>query len=505
MAAENLKESYLSVSLSGIESLSRYITVQHLCLLQIRCKQQLMNKRFRTCSLDQPFLLPPSLQDWLPAQHLARFIAEVTDQLDLSGIYAEYERKDGRGLAAYHPLMLTRVLLYCYCIGLTSSRRIEKGTHEDVAIRFLAADQHPDHDTIAAFRQEHLERLAALFVRALRLCQRAGLVKLGTVAMDGTKLHANASPARSLRYRDLVAEEQRLRTVVERLLAEAQSVDAEEDARWGKSQAADPLPPDLATVEGRLERIRQAKRELEQEAQQELEEAQRQHRPGKTGRPRKGEGRPETSREEREKNKQRFHRARHRADCPTRHYNFTDPDSRMVYDNGLKVVVQGYNTQLAVDGHAQIVVAAEVTQEVNDRGQLLPMAAAVRAAVGEQPQMLMADAGYWDTVSLQDPALAGMTVLVSPDGRGGTRGSRLRADHPLASRMREMLRTVAGQAVYRTRKAIVEPVIAYIKAQRGFRRFALRGLRKVQAEWKLICLTHNLLKLYRHGTLLQPT
>src|SRR5512133_436528 len=159
-----------------------------------------MNKRFRACSLDQPYLLPPSLQDWLPANHLARFIAEVVDELDLSAIYARHERQDGRGLSAYHPLMLTRVLLYAYCIGVTSSRRIEKASYEDLAVRYLAADQHPDHDTIAAFRQEHLAALGALFAQALSVCQRAGLVKLGNVALDGTKLQANASRQKSMSH-----------------------------------------------------------------------------------------------------------------------------------------------------------------------------------------------------------------------------------------------------------------------------------------------------------------
>src|SRR5258706_14231313 len=242
-----------------------------------------MSKRFRECSLDQPFLMPPSLQDWLAEDHLARFIVEVADTLDLREIYADYERQDGRGLAAYHPLMLTRLLLYGYATGRTSSRRIEQATYDDVAFRYLAADQHPDHDTIAQFRQRHLKALAGLFAQALRLCQRAGLVKLGTVAIDGTKLQANASPAQSLRYQRLEEEEKRLQAIVEEMLSEAGRVDAEEDARWGKGQRAEALPPELATAAGRLEKIRQAKRELEQEAQQQLAEASQQHHPGQPG------------------------------------------------------------------------------------------------------------------------------------------------------------------------------------------------------------------------------
>ena len=247
-----------------------------------------MHKRFRTCSLDQLYLLPPSLQDWLPARHLARFIADITEELDLSAMYAGHERKDGRGQAAYHPLMLTRVLLYAYCIGLTSSRRIEKATYEDVAIRYLAADQHPDHDTIAAFRQQQLERLAALFGQALRLCQRAGLVKLGNVALDGTKIQASASRERSMSHARLSEQEQQLQVLVERLLEQAEQTDREEDERYGKGLRGDELPPELADAKSRLKKIREAKRALEQEAAEQLERAQREHpEAGCPGRPRK--------------------------------------------------------------------------------------------------------------------------------------------------------------------------------------------------------------------------
>ncbi len=441
--------------------------------------------------------MPPALQDWLPEGHLARFLADVAETLDLSEIYSAYQRLDGRGLAAYHPLMLTRLLLYGYATGKTSSRRIERATYDEVAFRYLSADQHPDHDTIAAFRQQHLAALSKLFVQVLRLCQQAGLVKLGTVVIDGTKVRANASPAHSMRYKDLDQQEQRWQALVDGMLAEAGRVDAAEDAEFGQGRRGDELPPELADAKQRLEKLRQAKRELEQEARQKLEEAEKQHPQRRSGRPHKGQEPPPESAAQREKTKQRVSRARRQAQSPTRHYNFTDPDSRMVYDNGLKTVVQGYNAQLAVDGQAQIVVAAEVTQEVNDRQQLLPMPAAANAALDQLPQFLLADAGYWDTVSLLDPSLGKMTVLVSPDGRGGTSGSRLRADHPVAAPMREAIRSGVGQAIYRTRKTIVEPVIGHIKQQRGFRQFALRGLTKVQAEWKLICLTHNLLKLHR--------
>jgi len=230
-----------------------------------------MNKRFRACSLDQEFLLPPSLQDWLPEDHLARFIADVVNELDMSPIYAEYERKDGRGLSAYHPLMMTRLLLYGYCIGITSSRKIEKATYDNLAFRYLSADQHPDHDTLAAFRQEHLEALAGLFVQALRLCQKAGLVKLGNVAIDGSKIKANASTHRSVDYQKISEREQHWRSEVERLLSQAQQTDQVENQHFGIGQVADPMPDDLANAQKRLQRLQQAKTELEQEAKEQLQ------------------------------------------------------------------------------------------------------------------------------------------------------------------------------------------------------------------------------------------
>src|SRR6202522_314699 len=231
----------------------------------------MVNKRFRVCSHDQPLLLPPSLQDWLPESHLARFVADVMNELDLSSIHASYERSDGRGLSAYHPVLMARLLLYGYCIGITSSRKIEQATYDNVAFRYLSSDQHPDHDTLAAFRQQHVEALAALFVQALRLCQKAGLVKLGNVSIDGTKMKANASTRRSVRYQRITEREQHWRTEVERLLKQAQQTDQEEDQRFGVSQPTDPLPNDLASAQKRLQRLQQAKTEQEQEAREQLE------------------------------------------------------------------------------------------------------------------------------------------------------------------------------------------------------------------------------------------
>lgn len=467
-----------------------------------------MNKRFRVCDLNQPFLVPPSLQDWLPENHLARFVADVTNELDLNRVYAEYERSDGRGLSAYHPLLLTRLLLYGYSIGMTSSRAIERATYDNVAFRYLAADQHPDHDTIASFRQEHLEALAGLFLQALRLCEKAGLVKLGNVAIDGTKILANASTRRSATHQKLRERERYWETAVERLLAEAQQTDEQEDRRFGKGKPADPLPEELASAQSRLERIRQAKAELEKEAQQELEAANANHT-AKRGRPTKQEqiDRAALDPQQRDKEKKRRRRAQRKAGQPTRQYNFVDPDSRVMRDNARKSFVQGYNAQIAVDAHQQVIVAAEITQKTTDREQLLPMVQSVCTATARIPATVTADAGYWDTSSLRDLSLHGIQLLVSPDAQVQPLGTPLPPNapkNPEAVRMREVLLSPIGKLLYTSRKATVEPVFGQIKEVRGLRRFRFRGLRRVQCEWKLICATHNLLKLFRHRTSLMP-
>jgi transposase len=438
----------------------------------------------------------------LPEDHLARFVADVTNELDLSRIYAEYERSDGRGLSAYHPLLLTRLLLYGYSIGVTSSRAIERATHDNVAFRYLAADQHPDHDTIANFRRQHLEALSSLFVQALRLCEKAGLVKLGHVAIDGTKILANASTQHSLTHQKLSACERYWEMTVERLLDEAQRTDEQEDRRFGKGRAADPLPADLASAKSRLERIRQAKAELEKEAQQELAAAKA-NQAVKRGRPTKQEqiGRAALDPQQRDKEKKRRRRAKRNAGQPTRQYNFVDPDSRVMRDNARKSFVQAYNAQIAVDAHQQVIVAAEITQKTTDREQLVPMVQSVCTTTARIPKTVAADAGYWDTSSLRDLSLQGIQVLVSPDAHVQPPGTPLPANAPKNSeavRMREVLLSPVGKILYSLRKATVEPVFGQIKEVRGLRRFRFRGLKRVQCEWKLICATHNLLKLFRY-------
>lgn len=460
-----------------------------------------MGKQFRDCNLDQLLLLPASLHDWLPEGHLARFVADVVETLDLAAIYAKYEEGDGRGLAAYDPRMMVRLLIYGYCRGVASSRRIERATYEDVAFRYLAADEHPDHDTIADFRKEHLANLAQLFVQVLRLCQQAGLVKLGHVALDGTKVKANASKHKAMSYERMGETEKRLEAEVKGLLEEAARVDAEEDGKYGKGKRGDELPGELARRETRLAKIREATAALEREAREQAEEEkarvearlkERQKQEAERGR--KFGGRPPQAPDPEQAQPD-----------PKAQRNFTDPDSRIMKDGATKEFVQAYNAQAAVDSHAQVIVVAGVTQEENDKQQLIPVLEQVEVLSGSKPQRATADSGYFSEANVTDPRLQGIDLFVAPDRQKHSEQVPVATGPPpprssgWAEQMRYKLRTPEGRAIYKMRKAVVEPVFGQIKEQRGFRRFLLRGVARVTAEWKLICATHNLLKLYRSG------
>jgi transposase len=464
-----------------------------------------VSKNFRTCDLDQPFLLPPSLQDWLPENHLARFIAELTNGLDLSKIYGFYGRSDGRGKAAYHPVMMVRLLLYGYCLGVTSSRRMERASYDDVAFRYLCADQHPDHDTIAAFRQQHLPVLAQLFTQVLQLCNKAGLVKLGHVAIDGTKLQANASKHKAMSYDRMEEKERQLRAEVEKLLTQAAETDAAEDALYGKGNRGDELTGELARRESRLKKIAEAKESLEREARERAEAAKK-----------AAEEKLEERRKKEEARGKKFGGHPPRIPDPAQalpepkaQRNFTDPESRIMPDGGRKgSFVQAYNAQIAVDGAAQIIVAAEVTRESNDKRQLAPMLERVEQNLGTKPEAATADAGYFSDDQVNDERVKGIELYVAtgkqkhgqPDPADATECCEPAAKSDSAvEKMKRKLKTETGQALYKMRKAIVEPVFGQIKAARGIRAFLLRGFEKVQAEWKLICATHNMLKLFRSG------
>jgi transposase len=457
-------------------------------------------KTFKPYNPDQLFLLPPALRDWLPEGHMALFISDVVEALDLTPIVVAYEEGDGRGQPPYHPAMMVKLLVYAYCMGKPSSRQIERATYEEIPYRILAANQHPDHDSLAAFRQRHVAALAGLFGQVLQLCQRAGLVRLGHVALDGTKLLANASKHKAMSYGRMGEAEQKLQYEVAARLAQAAAVDAAEDAQQGTGRRDDALPAELARRESRLAKIREAKAALEAEATAQAVQAaaatqakltEREQQARETGRTPKG--RPPTVPDPTTATPR-----------PKAQRNFTDPESRIMKDGATKSFVQAYNAQAAVDSQAQIIVAAAVTQQANDKAQLVPMLQSVEANLHRKPMQVSADAGYFSAPQVTDPTLQDIDLYVPPDrqkhgGRSPSDSDPPPPDAPAIAQMRHKLQTTAGQAIYALRKVIVEPVFGQIKAGRGFRRFAFRGQAKVTAEWLLICLTHNLLKLFRAG------
>jgi transposase len=457
-----------------------------------------MGKTFRAYNLDQRLLLPPDMRQWLPEGHLALFLVDVVSQLDLIEILKVYEDGDGRGQPPYHPVMMVTLLLYAYCTGKPSSRRIERATYEEVPYRVVAGDQHPDHDSIAAFRQRHWQALARLFVQVLQLCEAAGLVKLGHVALDGTKIKANASKHKAMSYQRMCAKEKEWEAEVARLLEQATQVDAAEDAEYGKGRRGDELPQELARRESRLRKIREAKAALEAAARIKAEQAAEQAR----------EKLAERARREAETGKKAPGRAPQVPDPeqaqpePTAQRNFTDPESRIMKDGATKGFEQAYNAQAVVDSTAQIIVAAAITQEANDKQQLQPMLEKVKENCGRLPEKASADAGYFNTEHLTDKMLSTVDLYVPPDRQKHgaapeTIAAPIATDVSVVDQMRQKLKTAAGQSVYKWRKAIVEPVFGQTKDARGFRRFSFRGVRKVAAEWDLITLTHNLLKLWR--------
>jgi transposase len=468
-----------------------------------------MSRIYLSYDPEQRLLLPADLREWLPEGHLALFISDVVDELDLSAIVRVYESGDGRGRPPYHPLMMVKLLVYGYCIGRVSSRKIEKATYEDVAFRVLACNQHPDHDSVAEFRKRHLQELAGLFVQVLRLCEQAGLMKLGHVAIDGSKLRANASKHKAMSYERMCEKEQQLTAEVARLLGEAQATDEAEDRQHGKGRTGDELPADLARRESRLRKIREAKAALEEEARQRAAVAAAEAEAKIEARKKVAE---ETGKKVRGRPPQVVNVAEAKPE-PKAQRNFTDPESRIMKDSATGSFEQSYNAQIAVDGTAQIIVAASLTQAANDKQQLAPVLEAVKSNVGRLPEKVTADAGYFSTTAITNEGLSGIDLYVTPDR--GKKTEQVEESSPQESaaaevvkavteQMREKLKTNEGRDVYKQRKMIVEPVFGQVKEVRGFRRFSFRGLRKNEAEWQLVSLTHNLLKLFRGRQCPQP-
>lgn len=445
-----------------------------------------MGYNFRPVERDQQYLLAPSLRDWLPADDLAWVVLEAVGQIDLSAIHARY-RTDGWGAPAYDPAMMVGLLLYAYAQGERSSRQIEGRCRRDIAYRVISANQLPDHATIARFRADHEVALGELFGQILRLCAAAGLGSLGLVALDGTKIGA-ATSLRANRGADALDAE------IARMLAEAAALDAAEDAAFGPDRRGDELPAELASPDRRLARFQEARRQLA-EAEAEALRQERPADPTPDARVSRG-GRPPGPRAKTLLDRRIGWTQR----------NPTDPDSRKMRNAG--GWVQGYNGQAAVaeDG---LVLAAELTQDANDIGQLEPMIEATEAnlaAAGiERPiGTFLADAGYWSEANVSVVEEAGRRLLIAPRFPT-TRASR--GKFPTRARMHRRLATPSGRARYRRRGAIVEPVFGQIKEVRGIRRLSRRGRAACQSEWRVICATHNLLKLWRHkrnGSLTGP-
>jgi len=498
-----------------------------------------MSKTFRPWNPEQTLLLPPSPVDWLPENHLVFFLLDLAAELDLGEIHAYYRQKDPRGEKAYDPRMMVVLLLYAYCVGLPSSRKIEKACWEDAAFRVLTGNQQPDHSRISDFRRRHLDALSGLFVQVLRLCQKAGLVSLGHVALDGTKIRANASKHKAMSHERMLKSERQLEGEMRALLRKAELIDAQEDGQYGKCKRGDELPEELQRRSSRLEWIRKAKAELEAEAAA-AKAAQRQEQ-AEAAEQEAVEAEASGDEQRSKRASRRARGARKRADeaqklaiekaeaagldlvstaatdalvMPQRtlptdaaghpkasaQRNFTDPDSHIL--KGGEGWIQGYNAQAAVDGDHQVIVAIGVSNQPSDAVHLLPMLERIHANTGQRPEALIADAGYCSTANLEACEQKGLEAYISTSRQQHgqrTRPSRGPVPRKLDARgrMDRKLRSRAGQAIYGLRKTIVEPVFGQIKGSRRLDRFRLRGLEKVSGEWALMATTHNLLKLFR--------
>jgi len=441
-----------------------------------------MRKSFRPWRVNEAWLLPPSVQEFVPEGHAAHLVRDiVTEELDLAAILSPYT--EPRGYPPYHPAMMVALLLYAYSRGVYSSRRIARACEERLDFQAVTALNRPDFRTISEFRRRHLAALAELFVQVLALCRRAGLVGLGHVAVDGTKLRANASKHKAMSYARMGPAEADLAAEVEGWLAQAEGADAEEDAALGADRRGDEMPAWMRDKQRRLERIRAAKAELEAEA-----------RAAEAAKPDPGCKADGSTRQ------RRGRKPKHPPGVPkpTAQRNFTDPESRIM--KGRDGFVQAYNAQAAVDAKAQVILAHHLTNNAADHGALGPLLDAVTTNTEATPAEVSADSGYCSEANLVDLAGRGIRGYVATGRAKHPDGGEVQRRGPLVSAMRRRLRRAGRRSRYRLRKQVVEPVFGQIKAARGFWQFLLRGLEKVKHEWALICTAHNLTKLARAAT-----
>ena len=431
---------------------------------------------YRPYEPQQEMLLPASLQDWLPKGHLAYFIGDTVDALDLRAFYARYEGGGARN-QPFHPAMMVKVLVYGYATGVFSSRKMERRLHEDLAFRMLGAGNFPRHRTIRDFRALHLKELSDLFVQVVKLAQEMGLVKLGTVAIDGTKIKANASRHKAMSYERMRQAEGELKAQIDALLDRAKSTDAAE-----ADEPAVDIPAEIERREDRLKAITEARKRIEK--RQRDADIEHGRSPDDECKARDVDGKPTGARYKREFG----------VPEPKVQDNFTDPDSRIMKRAGGGFEAS-YNAQTAVDEAAKIIVAAELGNNAADVGQLVPMLDAVKANTGQTPGQTLADAGYRSEDNFKSLAGSG-TELVVAMGREGKRCAEVDAlKNPHTAAMAAKLQTDAGKAAYRKRKWIAEPPNGWIKSVLGFRQFSLRGLHRVRAEFKLVCLALNLRRM----------
>ena len=436
-----------------------------------------MPSNYRAYQPEQSYLLPPSPSEWLPQNHLAFFIADVVDEMDLSGFYGRYEEGDPRGNQPFHPAMMLKILIYAYATGTFSSRRIAQKIEEDVAFRVLAAGNFPQHRTICDFRQEHLQKFVELFKQVVLIAKSSGLIKLGRVAIDGTKIKANASRHKAMSYDRMKQEEKKLEAEIAELLEQAERIDREEDQEYGSDKRGDEVPEELQRRESRLKKIREAKKRLE-ERQADEDRAKGRYE-GDGGRPNGKKGQPFKS---------EFGKPREKAQ-----YNFTDPQSRiMKMGNAFE---QSYNAQACVDEAHQIIVAVGVTNNPADSTQLMPMVEATEAVVDQIPGQVLADSGYRSEANFAQLETMKIDGVIALGREGKKAASSIVASKKATHRMKQKLASDEGAAAYRRRKVIVEPVFGWIKGVLGFRQFSLRGLSKTNAEWHLVCLAMNLRRM----------
>jgi len=441
-----------------------------------------MSKDFRPWKIDEAQLLPANVQDYVPKDHLCRFIlALVREELDLSAIAGSY--RSGLGQPPFDPRLMTALLLHGYASGIYSSRRIAKSAVERADFMMIVAGDPPDFRTISEFRRRHLKALAALFVQVLQLAEKAGLVRLGHVALDGTKIKANASKHKAMSYAHMKKREAELAAEVDRWLEAAEAADVEEDRLYGHKRG-DEMPDWVADKQKRLEKIRQAKAELEAEAKAAAEAEMQRREQAEVQR--KAEGRKKSGRTPAPPKQE--------PDGKTQR-NFTDPESRILKTRD--GYIQGYNAQAAVDAKAQIIVAHDLTQSMSDQNQLVPLMDGIKDNLACQPKEASADAGYLSEANLAALAERKISAYVAA-GRAKHPGEvKRRITGPLTKAMRDKLKRAGWRSRYRLRKQVVEPVFGQIKQARGFRQFLLRGFEKVRAEWALICTAHNLTKMAR--------